>query len=253
MFDVTEISDGVAIVTGGASGIGRATARRFAAEGARVVVSDLDLERAEETVELIADDGGEAIAVGTDVSDADDVAALVDETVETYGPPDFAFNNAGIEGSHAPLADQSLEDWQTVIDVNQTGVYLCLKAELEVMAENGGGSIVNTSSIAGLTVAGPGPYVASKHGVIGLTRVAAAQYGDAGVRVNAVCPGVIDTEMVARSAEEMGDQLEAFVEAKPLGRMGRPEEVAAAVVWLCSEEASFVTGHPLVVDGGYMA
>ena len=247
------ISDGVAIVTGGAGGIGRAAALRFAAEGARVVVSDLDVERAEETVELIEDDGGEAMAIETDVSDEDDVSRLIEETVETYGPPTFAFNNAGIEGSHAPLAEQSLEDWDATIAVNQTGVWLCLKAQLAVMAEHGGGSIVNTASIAGLTVAGPGPYVASKHGVVGLTRVAAAEYGDAGVRVNAVCPGVIDTEMVARSAEEMGDQLDAFVAAKPLGRMGKPEEVAAAVVWLCSEEASFVTGHPLVVDGGYMA
>lgn len=247
------ISDGVAIVTGGATGIGRATAQRFAAEGARVVVSDIDLERAEETVESIEADGGEAIAVETDVSDEADVASLLDETIETYGVPDFAVNNAGIEGETAPLAEQSIDDWNATISVNQTGVWLCLKEELAVMADNGGGSIVNMSSIAGLTVAGPGPYVSSKHGVIGLTRVAAAEYGSEGVRVNAVCPGVIDTEMVDRSAEEMGDQLDAMIEAKPLGRMGRPEEVAAATVWLCSAEASFVTGHPLVVDGGYVA
>lgn len=247
------ISDGVAIVTGGASGIGRATARRFADEGARVVVADLDVEGAEETVDLIESDDGEAMALEVDVTDEADVSTLVSETVETYGPPDFAFNNAGIEGSHDPLADQSVEDWDSTIAVNQTGVWLCLKEELAVMADNGGGSIVNTASIAGLTVAGPGPYVASKHGVIGLTRVAASEYGDQNIRVNAVCPGVIDTDMVARSGEEMGDDLEAFIQAKPLGRMGDPEEIAGGVAWLCSEDASFVTGHPLVIDGGFMA
>lgn len=248
------IDGGVAIVTGGAAGIGRATARRFAAEGASVVVADIDADDLAETVDLIEADGGEAIAVETDVSDADEVAALVEQTVDTYGVPDFAFNNAGIEGSSAPLADQSLEDWKRVIDVNQTGVWNCLTEELAVMAENGGGAIVNTSSIAGLSAAGGGPYVASKHGVVGLTRVAASEYGPAGVRVNAVCPGVIDTEMIDRASEEMGEEgIGQIVQAKPLRRMGEPEEVAAAAVWLCSEESSFVTGHPLVVDGGYMA
>ena len=248
------IDGGVAIVTGGAAGIGRATARRFAAEGASVVVADIDADDLAETVELIEADGGEAIAVETDVSDADEVAALVEETVDTYGVPDFALNNAGIEGSSAPLADQSLDDWKRVIDVNQTGVWNCLTEELAVMADNGGGAIVNTSSIAGLSAAGGGPYVASKHGVVGLTRVAAAEYGPAGVRVNAVCPGVIDTEMIDRASDEMGEEtIDQIVQAKPLRRMGEPEEVASAVVWLCSEESSFVTGHPLVVDGGYMA
>jgi len=248
------IDGGVAIVTGGAAGIGRATARRFAAEGASVVVADIDADDLVETVELIEADGGEAIAVETDVSDADEVAALVEETVDTYGVPDFALNNAGIEGSSAPLADQSLDDWKRVIDVNQTGVWNCLTEELAVMADNGGGAIVNTSSIAGLSAAGGGPYVASKHGVVGLTRVAAAEYGPAGVRVNAVCPGVIDTGMIDRASDEMGEEtIDQIVQAKPLRRMGEPEEVASAVVWLCSEESSFVTGHPLVVDGGYMA
>lgn len=248
------IDGGVAIVTGGAGGIGRATAQRFAAEGASVVVADIDADDLAETVELIEADGGEAIAVETDVTDADDVAALVEETIETYGVPDFAFNNAGIEGSSAPMADQSLDDWKRVIDVNQTGVWNCLTEELAVMADNGGGAIVNTSSIAGLSAAGGGPYVASKHGVIGLTRVAAAEYGPDGIRVNAVCPGVINTEMIDRASEEMGEEgIGQMVQAKPLQRMGEPEEVAAAVVWLCSEESSFVTGHPLVVDGGYMA
>jgi len=248
------IGGGVAIVTGGAAGIGRATARRFAAEGASVVVADIDADDLAETVELIEADGGEAIAVETDVSDADEAAAPVEETADTYGVPDLAFNNAGIEGSSAPLADQSLEDWKRVIDVNQTGVWNCLTEELAVMADNGGGAIVNTSSIAGLSAAGGGPYVASKHGVVGLTRVAAAEYGPAGVRVNAVCPGVIDTEMIDRASDEMGEEtIDQIVQAKPLRRMGDPEEVASAAVWLCSEESSFVTGHPLVVDGGYMA
>ncbi|MFC6784696.1 glucose 1-dehydrogenase [Halobaculum halobium] len=248
------IDGGVAIVTGGAAGIGRATAQRFAAEGASVVVADIDADDLAETVDLIEADGGEATAVETDVSDQDDVAALVEGTIDTYGVPDFALNNAGIEGSSAPMADQSLEDWKRVIDVNQTGVWNCLTEELAVMADNGGGAIVNTSSIAGLSAAGGAPYVASKHGVVGLTRVAASQYGPAGVRVNAVCPGVIDTEMIDRANEEMGEgTIEQFVQAKPLRRMGTPEEVASAVVWLCSEESSFVTGHPLVIDGGFMA
>ncbi|QZP39448.1 glucose 1-dehydrogenase [Halobaculum magnesiiphilum] len=248
------IEGGVAIVTGGAAGIGRATAERFAAEGASVVVADIDADDLAETVDLIEADGGEATAVETDVSDADDVASLVEKTIDTYGVPDFALNNAGIEGSSAPIADQSLEDWKRVIDVNQTGVWNCLTEELAVMADNGGGAVVNMSSIAGLSAAGGAPYVASKHGVVGLTRAAAAQYGPAGVRVNAVCPGVIDTEMIDRASDEMGEEtIDQIVQAKPLRRMGEPEEVASAVVWLCSDESSFVTGHPLVIDGGYMA
>lgn len=248
------IDGGVAIVTGGAAGIGRATARRFATEGASVVVADIDAAGLTGTVDLIDDDGGEAVAIETDVSDADDVAALVEETVDTYGVPDFAFNNAGIEGSSERLADQSLDDWKRVIEVNQTGVWNCLTEELAVMADNGGGAIVNTSSIAGLSAAGGAPYVASKHGIVGLTRIAAAEYGPVGVRVNAVCPGVIDTEMIDRASEGRGGQnIDRVVQAKPLRRMGEPEEVAAAAVWLCSDDSSFVTGHPLVVDGGYMA
>ncbi|SHG94458.1 glucose 1-dehydrogenase [Halobaculum gomorrense] len=248
------IDGGVAVVTGAAAGIGRASARRFASEGASVVVADIDADDLAETVDLIEADGGEATAVETDVSDDDDVAALVESTIDTYGVPDFACNNAGIEGSSAPLSDQSLDDYKRVIDVNQTGVWNCLTEELAVMADNGGGAIVNMSSIAGLSAAGGGPYVASKHGVVGLTRVAAAEYGPAGVRVNAVCPGVIDTEMIDRASEEMGEEgIDQIVRAKPLRRMGDPDEVAAAVVWLCSEESSFVTGHPLVVDGGYVA
>jgi NAD(P)-dependent dehydrogenase (short-subunit alcohol dehydrogenase family) len=248
------IDGGVAVVTGAAAGIGRASARRFAAEGASVVAADIDATDLAETVELIEADGGEATAVETDVSDADDVAALVEETIDTYGVPDFAHNNAGIEGSAARMADQSLEEYKRVIEVNQDGVWNCLTEELAVMADNGGGAIVNSSSIAGLSAGGGAPYVASKHGVVGLTRAAAAEYGPVGVRVNAVCPGVIDTEMIDRSSDEMGaETIERIVQAKPLRRMGDPEEVAAAAVWLCSADSSFVTGHPLVIDGGYLA
>lgn len=250
---MSDMTDGTALVTGAAGGIGRATARRFAEEGAKVVVADIDTDGLEETVDLIETDGGEATAVETDVSDYGEVETLLDETIDTYGVPDYAFNNAGIEGSMDPLTEQSLEEWDQTISVNQEGVWHCLREELAVMAENGGGAIVNTSSIAGLSAAAGTPYVASKHAVVGLTRVAAAEYGPQGVRVNAVCPGVIDTKMVDRARAESPEQLDAFVQAKPLRRMGEPEEVAAAVVWLCSDDASFITGHPLVIDGGFMA
>lgn len=241
-----------AIVTGAASGIGRATAERFAADGANVVVADVAVDGAEETVDRIESNGGTAHFVRADVTDAAQVKALVEETVDTYGTLDIAHNNAGIEGKNVHTADQSEDDWDRVIDINLKGVWLGLKHEIPAMIESGGGAIVNTSSIAGLSAAGPAPYTASKHGVVGLTRVAATEYAD-DVRVNAVCPSAIDTEMVQRSEEDSSEALDQFVQMQSIKRMGSPEEIANAVVWLASEEASFVTGNAYPVDGGYMA
>ncbi|ADD04096.1 putative oxidoreductase (short-chain dehydrogenase family) [Natrialba magadii ATCC 43099] len=255
-----------AIVTGGASGIGRKTAERFAAEGANVVVADVVTDGGEETVESIESAGGSATFVETDVTDPDAVEAMVQTAVDTYGGLDIAHNNAGIEGETDPVAEQTEANWKQVMDINLTGVWLCLKYELQEMTANGdgdgdsdsdsdgvGGAIVNTSSIAGLSAAGSSAYAASKHGVIGLTRVAATEYAEADVRVNAVCPGVIETPMVEQSAAENPEEIEQFVGMQPLNRMGTPEEIANAVVWLCSDEASFVTGNAYPVDGGFTA
>lgn len=246
------ISDGVAIVTGGGSGIGRATATRFASEGARVVVTDVDVDGGEETVSQIEADGGEATFLEADVTDEDDVKATVETAVDTYGGLDFAFNNAGIEGANESSSQQSRSNWDQVIDINLTGVFLGIREQLPAMLEDGGGAIVNTASVAGLLgFPNLSPYVASKHGVLGLTKTAAVEFSADGVRVNAVCPGVIETPMVARTREEDPEMMEQTAAATPIGRLGDPEEIAAAVVWLCSDDASFVTGESLVVDGGY--
>jgi NAD(P)-dependent dehydrogenase (short-subunit alcohol dehydrogenase family) len=246
----------VALVTGGASGIGRACAQLFASEGASVVVSDVALEGGHETVRLIEDDGGEAFFVEADVSKAAQVEALVGGTVEAYGHLDYAFNNAGIEGRMATnTADYLEEDWDRVIAVNLKGVWLCMKHEIAHMLRRGGGSIVNNSSVEGLVgLQGTSAYAASKHGVVGLTKTAALEYAQSGIRVNAVCPGLIRTPMVERYTggdAETEAQWAAIFE--PVGRMGSSEEVAEAVVWLCSEAASFVTGHAMAVDGGFLA
>ena len=251
---MTELSDAVAIVTGGSAGIGRAAAERFALEGASVVVADVQVDAGKETVEHVVDAGGDAVFVETDVGDPEDVQAVVEATVEEYGGLDVLVNNAGIEGETDPSAEQSLENWQRVVDVNLKGVFLGTKYAVPAMLEDGGGSIVNVSSIAGV-VGFPelAPYVASKHGVIGLTKVAALEYGRSDVRVNAVSPGVIDTEMVARTREESPETIEQTEQATPIGRLGAPEEIGDAIVWLCSPDASFVTGETLVVDGGFTA
>lgn len=245
------ITDAVTIVTGAGSGIGRAAAHRFAAEGARVVAADVDVEGGESTVDAIAEDGGEATFVETDVSEYDDVEAMVETAVDTYGGLDCAFNNAGIEGEDEPASAQPLENWDRVIDVNLKGVFHCLKAEIPAMLDDDGGAIVNTSSVAGV-VGFPelSPYVASKHGVIGLTKTTAIEYSGEGVRVNAICPGVIDTPMVQRSTDA-GDGIDMAIAATPIGRLGQPPEIGDAAVWLCSDDASFVTGEAMVVDGGY--
>jgi len=246
----------IALVTGGGSGIGRATALTFSREGARVVVADIVVEGGEETVRMIkeADADADAVFVKTDVSKAAEVEALINKVVETYGRLDCAFNNAGIEGEQAPLADSPEENWDRVININLKGVWLCMKYEIPQMLKQGGGAIVNTSSVAGLVgFQGIAPYVASKHGVLGLTKTAALEYATTGIRVNAVCPGVIQTPMIDRFTGGNPEAAAQFAALEPVGRLGTPEEIGEAVVWLCSEAASFVTGHPMVVDGGFVA
>jgi len=244
----------VALVTGAGSGIGRATAVAFSRQGARVVVSDRDAAGGEQTVASIRSAGGDALFVRADVAVPRDVEALVARTVHDYGRLDFAFNNAGIEGRQALTADTSEEDWDRVIAVNLKGVWLCMKHEIPRMLAGQGGVIVNCSSVAGLVGFAQLPaYVASKHGVVGLTKTAALEYARSGIRVNAVCPGAIQTPMIDRVVAARPELAAALAAAEPVGRMGRPEEIAGAVVWLCSDEASFVTGQAWAVDGGWVA
>jgi len=240
----------VALVTGAGSGIGRASALAFAREGARVAVADVALDGGEETVRLIEAAGGEATFVRVDVSNADDVRSLVEAVVGRYGRLDLAHNNAGILGTSARTADCTEENWDQVLAVNLKGVWLSMRAEIPQMLAQGGGAIVNTASAAGLIGMERLPaYVASKHGVAGLTKTAALEYARAGIRVNAVCPGFIDTPMT-QAVTGGRPRYDAIV---PLGRLGTPEEVAEAVVWLCSAAASYITGHTLLVDGAMTA
>jgi NAD(P)-dependent dehydrogenase (short-subunit alcohol dehydrogenase family) len=241
----------IALVTGGSSGIGRATALAFAGEGAKVVIGDIQVEGGERTLQAIKEAGGDAILVKTDVTRPDQVEALINRAVETYGQLDCAFNNAGFEGTRAPTADYAEEDWDRVISINLKGVWLCMKYEIPHMLKQGGGAIVNTASSAGLVGFRTAPaYTAAKHGIVGLTKTAALDYAPAGIRINAVCPGVVRTPMLERLTGGHA-KLEAWLLAQePVGRAGTPEEIAEAVVWLCSDAASFVTGHPMAVDGG---
>jgi len=241
----------VVIVTGASGGIGRATALAFAQSEATVVVSDVQQDKGEETVKQITDQGGKAVFQRCDVSKEADVKALIDKAVSEYGRLDYACNNAGINDIQKDEYD--LDVWEQSLSVNLTGVMLCMKAEAEAMLANGGGAIVNTSSINGL-IGNPmqGAYTAGKHGVVGLTRHGALRWAEAGIRVNCVCPGVIDTPMteVLSQSPEIRTRMEAMT---PMKRLGQPEEIASAIVWLCSDQASFVTGHPLVIDGGATA
>jgi NAD(P)-dependent dehydrogenase (short-subunit alcohol dehydrogenase family) len=244
----------IALVTGAGSGIGRATALVFAREGAKVLVADVVVDGGEETVRQIKAAGGEALFIKADMAKAAEVEAMVQKAVTTYGRLDCAHNNAGIEGATGRTADYREEDWDRVIRVNLTGVWFCMKYEISQMLKQGGGAIVNTASDAGLLGVPQMPaYVASKHGVVGLTKTAALEYAKSGIRVNAVCPGVIKTPMVERITSQRAGRAERMAAAEPVGRMGKPEEIAEAVVWLCSEAASFVTGLPMSVDGGIAA
>jgi NAD(P)-dependent dehydrogenase (short-subunit alcohol dehydrogenase family) len=251
---MNEWAERVALVTGASAGIGRAAAVALAARGARVVASDVRAEGGHETARGIRDRGGDAIFVEADVSRADDVARLVAHAVKAYGRLDCAFNNAGIEGTMASTAECTEENWDRIIDTNLKGVWLCMKEELKVMVPRERGAIVNCSSVAGL-VGFPGlpAYVASKHGIVGLTRTAALECAKLGIRVNAVCPGAIQTAMIDRIFRARPGMDQAITASEPIGRIGRPEEIADAVVWLCSDAASFVTGQAIAVDGGWVA
>jgi NAD(P)-dependent dehydrogenase (short-subunit alcohol dehydrogenase family) len=248
---VTALEGKAALVTGGGSGLGRASAIALARAGATVTVADVDEQGGKETVTLVLEEaGGDADFVRADVTQADEVEAMVDTTVARWGRLDCALNNAGTTGVSAPTADYTLEDWNRALALNLTGVFLCLKYEIPAMLERGG-AIVNMASGAGLVgFAGLPAYVASKHGVVGLTRAAALEYASQGLRVNAICPGSTRTPMLEgfMGGDEQVERM--MTRAVPLGRLGRPEEIAEAVVWLCSDAASFVVGHALAVDGG---
>jgi NAD(P)-dependent dehydrogenase (short-subunit alcohol dehydrogenase family) len=247
------LDDKTALVTGAASGIGRATAQRLATAGANVAVVDVDVEGGEETVEMIRDDDGTAEFIETDVSQEDEVEAMVETVVDKFGSLDAAHNNAGIEGDNEATIEQTEENWNRVVDINMKGVWLCMKYEIPAMLEDDGGAIVNTSSISGQTGAGAAPYVATKHGILGLTRTAAVEHAQDGVRVNAICPGTVDTQVAARYREKSPEEFEQFVQMHPMGRIGEPMEIGNAVAWLLSDEASFATGGMFQVDGGFMA
>jgi NAD(P)-dependent dehydrogenase (short-subunit alcohol dehydrogenase family) len=242
----------VAVVTGGSFGIGRAAAISFAARGANVVIADW-VEN-DETTSTIKSAGGDAIFIKCDVSSDDSVKKMVDKTIAQYGRLDYAFNNAGVEGLSAPTHECTIENWDRTVDVNLKGVWLCMKYEIPHMLKQRKGAIVNNASIAGLVGFPNIPaYVASKHGVIGLTKNAALEYAKLGIRVNVVCPGVIKTPMIDRFTGKNKEVEKQFASAEPIGRLGQPEEVAEAVMWLCSDASSFVTGLSMAVDGGWVA
>jgi NAD(P)-dependent dehydrogenase (short-subunit alcohol dehydrogenase family) len=242
----------VALVTGGSFGIGRAAAAAFALRGAKVMIADWMEDH--ETLDLIKKSGGEAIFMKCDVSKTADVKAMVEKTVSTFGRIDFAFNNAGIEGASGITHECTEENWDKTIAVNLKSVWLCMKYEIPQMLKQGKGAIVNTASIAGLVgFQGLTAYVASKHAIVGITKTAALEYAKQGIRINVVCPGVIKTPMIDRFTGKKKEAEKQFEDMEPVGRMGQPEEVAEAVIWLCSDGASFVTGHALAVDGGWIA
>ena len=244
----------VSLITGGGSGIGKASALAFAREGSKVVVADVNVEGGEQTVRLIQDTGCEATFVRADVSNSGDVSDMVSHAVQTYNRLDCAFNNAGISGGRGRIHEYTEDDWSRVLNINLTGVWLCMKYEIIQMLKQGGGAIVNTASVMGLVGGSRSPaYGATKHGVVGLTKTGAVDYAQEAIRINAVCPGYIRTPMIEQSILSDPVAEERVVSRHPMHRLGTPEEIAEAVVWLCSDAASFVTGHAMTVDGGYVA
>lgn len=240
-----------AFITGAGSGIGRAAALAFAREGASVMVADVSERGNHETARLIEEFGGRALAVRCDVTRTEDVKAALDKTVEAFGRLDFAFNNAGSEQPIKATADLTEQEWDRIVDINLRGVFLCMKYEIPLMLRNGGGAIVNTSSGAGVKgFQGQAAYAAAKHGVIGLTRSAALDYASQKIRINAVCPGIIETSMMDRFTGGTSEGLQRVIAQEPVGRIGKAEEIASAVVWLCSDPAAFTIGHAMVIDGG---
>lgn len=242
----------VALITGAGSGLGLATAKAFAESGASVALADANEKAVRSAADELSARGHEALAIRCDVADDAQVEAMVEQTVATFGRLDAAYNNAGVQNVVAEAAEATREDFDRVISINLRGVWSCMKFELQQMLKQGEGAIVNCSSIGGL-VAGPkrGTYQASKHGVLGLTKSAALDYAARGIRINAVCPGIIHTAMLDRMMATQADALDAMLQNVPIGRLGRPEEIASAVLWLCSSAASFMIGHALAVDGGY--
>jgi NAD(P)-dependent dehydrogenase (short-subunit alcohol dehydrogenase family) len=244
----------VAFVTGAANGIGRAAALAFAREGAGVVVADVSEQGNQETARMVEEAGGRALAVRCDVSRAEDVKAALDKAVEAFGRLDCAFNNAGVEQPITATADLTEEEWDRIVSINLRGVFLCMKHEIPLMLRQGGGAIVNTSSGAGVKgFAGQAAYCAAKYGIVGLSKAAALDYAKSNIRINAVCPGIIETPMMDRFSGGTPEGRARVIAQEPIGRMGKPEEIAAAVIWLCSDAAAFVVGHAMVIDGGQTA
>ena len=245
----------VAFVTGAGSGMGRTTALAFAREGARegasVVLADVSDEGNQDTARMIEELGGRALTVRCDVTRSQDVQAALNQAVDAFGRLDVAFNNAGAEQKPSVTVDVTEEEWDRIIAINLRSVFLCMKYEIPLMLEHGGGAIVNNSSGAGIKAFGRGAaYAAAKHGVVGLTKDAALDYASSNIRINAVCPGIVDTEMMQRFTAGTSEGRDRVIAQEPIGRMGTPDEIAAAVLWLCSDAASFVIGHAMVVDGG---
>ncbi len=244
----------IALITGAATGIGRATAIAFANAGANLALADIDSAQMDQTRRLAEQAGAKVLCLSADLSSTAQVERMVAQTVSRFGRIDCAFNNAGISGEIAPLADSSEDNWDTVIGINLKSVWACMKYEIRQMLTQGAGAIVNTASVLGLVGGARAPaYVASKHGVMGLTKSAAIAYAAQGIRVNAVCPGYIETPLIDKVMQQHPEYRDQIIAQHPIGRMGSPEEIAQAVLWLCSDGASFVTGHGLAADGGFVA